>query len=107
MSYTLVAKRKRLRGAILELLCTNHDKQESRFNSSALWSALVRGLGFEASKYEVFTMLQDLQARGYITYQLDQKRKDLDGEIRINNIELCPKGRDILEGTSEDPAVEI
>jgi hypothetical protein len=105
MSFTLVAKRKRLRGAILELLCTNHDQQESRFTSSALWSALVRGLGFEASKNEVITMLQDLKARGYVEFAL--KKNDQDGEIRIFNIELCPKGRDLLEGTTEDPAVEL
>jgi len=105
MSFTLIAKRKRLRGVILELLCLNHDKQESRFTSSALWSAAVRGLGFEASKNDVVTMLQDLKARGYVEYVL--RKNDQDGEIRIYNIELCPKGRDLLEGTTEDPAVEL
>jgi hypothetical protein len=105
MSFTLVAKRKRLRGVILELLQTNHDKQESRFTSTALWSAAVRGLGFDVSRNEVVTMLQDLKGRGYVDFTL--KKNEDTGEIRIFNIELCPKGRDLLEGTIEDPAVEL
>ncbi len=107
MSYALAAKRKRLRGAVLELLCTNHDRQESRFSGSALWSALVRGLSFDVSKHELVTILQDLQDRGYIRFSEDKKLRELTGEVRISNIELCSKGRDLLEGTIEDPAVEL
>lgn len=105
MSYGAVAKSKRMRGMILQLLQTNHEQQRSRFDSSMLWSALVRGLGFDASENDVITVLQDLCDRGYIKY-VEQRNRRL-GEYRIVQIELCPKGRDLLEGTIEDPAVEV
>lgn len=105
MSYGAVAKSKRMRGMILQLLQTNHEQQRSRFDSSMLWSALVRGLGFDASENDVITVLQDLCDRGYIKY-VEQRNRRL-GEYRIVMIELCPKGRDLLEGTTEDPAVEV
>ena len=105
MSYMATAKMKRLRGTILEILRTNHDQQSSRFDSSALWSALVRGLGFDASKNEVNTAIQDLCARDYVTCR--QKRDDRTGDVFITQIELTPKGRDLLEETHTDPAVEV
>jgi hypothetical protein len=105
MSYGAIARSKRLRGMILELLQTNHDEQKSRFDSTMLWSALVRGLGFDASENDVITMLQDLRGRSYISYtEIKNQRR---GEYRIVQIELCPKGRDLLEGTISDPAVEV
>jgi len=105
MSYGAIAKSKRLRGMILELLQTNHDEQKSRFDSSMLWSALVRGLGFDASENDVITMLQDLRGRSYVDYREIKNLRA--GEYRIVQIELCPKGRDLLEGTIADPAVEV
>jgi len=105
MSYGAIARSKRLRGMILELLQTNHDEQKSRFDSTMLWSALVRGLGFDASENDVITMLQDLRGRSYISYT-EIKNLRL-GVYRIVQIELCPKGRDLLEGTIADPAVEV
>lgn len=105
MSYGDSAKMKHLRGTVLKLLRTNHDQQSSRFDSTALWSALVRGLGFDVSKNEVKTVLQDLQGRGYVRFQ--QKKDWSIGEVYITQIELCPKGRDLLEATIDDPAVEV
>lgn len=104
MNFSAVAKSKRLRGIVLGLLQTNHDRQQSRFDSSMLWSNLVR-IGFDVSENDVITLLQDLQARGYIKYEeiKDQRM----GLYYIVRIELCPKGRDLLEGTITDPAVEI
>jgi hypothetical protein len=99
------AKTKHLRGTVLLLLRTNHDDQKSRFDSTALWSALVRGLSFDVSRNELKTVLQDLKGRGYIDFK---QQKDLDsGTVYIVQIELCPRGRDLLEGTIEDAAVEI
>lgn len=105
MSYGAIAKSKRLRGMILELLQTNHDEQKSRFDSTMLWSALVRGLGFDASENDVITILQDLNGRSYVKYS--EIRNARLGQYRIVQIELCPKGRDLLEGTITDPAVEV
>ena len=105
MNMMVTAKAKRLRGTVLMLLRTNHDGQATRFDATALWSALVRGLNFDASQNEVMTILQDLCGRGYITYRDSKDKKT--GEVRIFQIELCPKGRDLLEETIVDPAVEI
>jgi hypothetical protein len=96
---------KRLRGVLLKLLCTNHDEQASRFDSSALWSALIGGLRFDVPLNDVHTALQDLKARGYVTFE--QRKDKKNGDIFITLIELCPKGRDLLEETITDPAVEL
>lgn len=105
MSFLNTAKTKHLRGTVLGLLRTNHDEQSSRLDSSALWSALVRGLCFEVSRNELKTVLQDLKGRGYVDFK--QQKDHERGIIYIVQIELCPRGRDLLEGTIEDPAVEI
>ena len=104
-AYTAVAKTKRLRAVILEMLQSNHDEQKSRLDSSAVWSGLVRGLGFDVSEKEVITVLQDLQDRGYVRY--DEIKNQRLGLYYIVRIELTAKGRDILEGTITDPAVEL
>jgi hypothetical protein len=96
---------KRLRGRILLLLCTNHDDQESRLDSSALWSVLFNRMRFDVSRDQVLTCLQDLKGRGYIDF-IQQRDYDK-GKTYIVMIELCPKGRDLLEGTIEDAAVEL
>lgn len=105
MSYTAVAKTKRMRAVILEMLQKNHDEQKSRLDSSAVWSALVRGLGFDVSEKEVITLLQDLSDRAYLRYE---EIKDVRlGLYYIVRIELSAKGRDLLERTITDPAVEL
>lgn len=105
MNFLDTAKTKHLRGTVLMLLRTNHDAQNSRFDSTALWSALVRGLSFEVSRNELKTVLQDLKGRGYVDFK--QQKDNDSGAIYIVQIELCPKGRDLLEGTIDDPAVEL
>lgn len=105
MNYDKVAKTKRIRGVILEALQSNHDEQKSRFDSSMLWSFLVRGLGFDISENELKTVLQDLSGRGYIKFvEIKDQRKGL---YWIVQIEMLPKGRDLLEGTISDSAVEV
>ncbi len=88
------------------MLATNHDRRQSRLDSSLVWSMLVR-LGFDVSKDEVTTIVEDLSARLYIKCQLNKKLYDQRGERLYMQLELCPKGRDLLEGTIEDPAVEV
>jgi hypothetical protein len=105
MSFTEVGKSRRLRGAVLKLLRTNHDSQKGRMDGIALWSALVRGLGFDAGQNEVVTCLQDMQGRGYLTFQQSKDKRT--NHLYISMIELCPKGRDLLEETIVDPAVEL
>ncbi len=106
MSYGRAEKARRMRGQILEMLATNHDKRQSRLDSSLVWSILVRS-GFDVSKDEVTTLCEDLEARGYIKYQLNKRLYEKTGDRLYMQMELCPKGRDLLEATFDDPAVEV
>ena len=106
MSYTAAAKMKRLRGAVLTLLRTRHDNRESKMDSTALASALVRGLGFDVSRNEVKTVLEDLCDRGYVSYKEVVPDKE-SGAVYIVHVQLSSRGRDLLEETITDPAVEI
>lgn len=69
-----------------------------------LWSSLV-SLAFDASRNEVKTTLQDLNDRGYVRYKQVSDRDT--GEVQMMQIELTARGRDLLEGTIEDPAVGL
>ncbi len=105
MGHIETARAKELRGNILDLLRTTHDGQHSHLTSSTVWNALVRGLGYDVTKNEVTTMLQDLGGRGYVTFQ--RHKNEIDGNVRLLELEITPKGRDLLEGTIKDPAVEL
>jgi hypothetical protein len=74
-------------------------------DSTALWSALLRGLCFDVSKNEVKTLLQDLGDRGYLRFNRVLNHDT--GDAYLVQVELTAKGRDLLEGTITDPAVEI
>jgi len=96
---------KRLRGASLEALDVNHRKQKQRLDLHVLWS-LLKKLGYaDLAKNDLITVLQDLKDRGYVEF--DQKRNEWTGEIRVSQIEIEPKGRDLLERTTNDPAVQL
>jgi hypothetical protein len=96
------AKNMRLRKLTLDILQANHDQQATRHDSSMLWSAVVR-MGFDASRNDVMTILQDLCDRGYVRYV--EMRNNRTGEIWLVKIELTSRGRDLQEGTIHDPAV--
>jgi hypothetical protein len=100
-----VETRKRLRGAILELVVQGHQEQRTRMNDLVLWGVLQK-LHYDVSQNDVITFLQDLGDRQYLTFKEDKNRKT--GELRISLIQCTPKGRDLVEGNvSEDPAVNI
>lgn len=101
---TAADKNRRLRGVALKLLCDNHDEQKSRLDDVSLWSALIR-LAFDVSQNELITICQDLEGRGYVKFQTLKNKRT--GDVELRQIELCPKGRDLLEGTIEDRAVEV
>jgi len=99
-----VETRKRLRGEILELVDEGHQEQRSRFTDVILWGVLQR-LKYDVSQNEVITILQDLKDRDYLTF--DQVKDRRTGIVRIFQIQITPKGRDLLEGTTTDEAVHI
>src|SRR4051812_39138493 len=95
---------KRLRGAILEVLNDNHRAQKARLDLSVIWAVLQKLGHNDLFKNDLVTVLQDLEDRGYVTFDL--VREPWSGEIRVSKIEITPKGRDILEGTIQDKAVQ-
>ncbi len=99
-----VETRKRLRGEILELVDEGHHEQRSRFTDVILWGVLQR-LKYDVSQNDVVTLLQDLKDRGYISF--DQVKDQRTGKVRISQIQITPDGRDLLEGTTADAAVNI
>ena len=95
---------KRLRGAILELVDEGHREQRSRMNDLVLWGVLQKLL-YDVSQNDVITLLQDLGDRGYLAFT--QTKNPRTSEVRISQIQITPKGRDVLEGTEPDPAVHV
>jgi hypothetical protein len=99
-----VETRKRLRGEILELVDEGHQEQRSRFTDAILWGVLQR-LKYDVSQNDVITVLQDLKDRTYLAFE--QVKEPRTGKVRISQIQITPAGRDLLEGTRTDAAVNI
>jgi hypothetical protein len=95
---------KRVRGVIIEVLYSRHQAQQSRVDHVALWH-ILRDLGCDVGEYDVITELQDLSDRGYVLYKEDKNR--LTNRVKILMIQLTSRGRDLREGTIEDPAVSL
>jgi hypothetical protein len=95
---------KRLRGVTLELLYTRHTEQASRYDGVALWSALVR-LGIDLGQNDMLTVLQDMQERGYVTFHAEKNK--LTNRMAISQVQIAPRGRDLIEETITDPAVTV
>lgn len=95
--------RRRLRGVILKLIYQNHDRQEPRLDDVMLAGVLER-LQYDISVDMVRTTVQDLGDRGLLNF--DQIRDRRNGEVFIRKIQITPKGRDLVEGTASDPAVD-
>jgi hypothetical protein len=94
----------RLRGAILELVDEGHKEQRARMNDLVLWGVLQK-LQYDVSQNDVLAILQDLGERGYL--QFSQEKNWRTHEVRISKIQITPKGRDLLEGTIIDAAVNV
>jgi predicted transcriptional regulator len=95
------AQNKRTRAVIIELLNIRHSEQRSRPDHVLMWHMLL-DLGADASENEVLTLLQDLFDRGYVAYREEKDRRT--SRVSISQIQLTPKGRDLIEGTITDPA---
>ena len=104
MNESTVAKTKRHRGVILQMLHTNHSDQGAHMDDLELWG-LLQDLNFELGQNQVLTLLQDLEARKYIRYA--EKKNRINGRTMISRIELLPAGVDLIERIKEDPAVLI
>ncbi len=92
------------RGVILKLVLQKHERQEHRFSDVTLLAALDR-LSFSLYLDALRELLQDLKERDLLTFSEGKSRKT--GEVTICEIQLRPRGRDVLEGNETDKAVDV
>lgn len=98
-------KARRMRGAMLMVLCGNHNRQAARMDDVSIGRALM-SLLFDVSANEVVTVLQDLKDREYVRFV--PRRNSLTGRTYLEQIEITARGRDLVEESSRpDPAVEF
>lgn len=95
---------KRLRAAILEILNTRHQAQQSRLDHVALWHVML-DLRFDLGENDLLTLLQDLFDRRLIVYEESRDRRT--NRVSVFKLQLTPAGRDLCEGTTRDPAVNF
>jgi len=96
--------KRRLRGMILKLVYENHERQEHRLDDITLTGVLER-LQFDVYVNLVRETLQDLGERGLLTFQEVRDRKR--GVYSIRKIQISPLGRDLVERTKTDPAIDM
>ena len=95
---------KRLRGAILEILNTRHQSQQSRVDHVALWHIML-DLRFDLGENDLLTLLQDLRDRTLLTYEQTRDRRT--NRVSLFKLQLTPAGRDLCEGTETNPAIQF
>jgi hypothetical protein len=96
------AATRRRRGKILMWLKTS---APLAISDAALMYRMLDDSGETLTINQVVELLRDLKERGYIRYE--QKRVPTEELPVIRWIRLEPAGRDILEGTTNDPAVDL
>ncbi len=104
MSYFDAAKQRRLRGLILRLIYNNHARQRTRLDDLTIHGGIQR-MSFDVSRDEIKTVLQDLADRFYVRFA--QEKDEETGRISLRLVQITAEGRDIVERTKKDPAVEI
>jgi hypothetical protein len=98
------AQKKRLRGVILKLVQQQHAKQQHRHDDYSLMAVLDK-LGFDVHLNLVRELVQDLIERRCLAAQQDRDTRS--GEVLITKIQICPRGRDVLEGNDSDAAILV
>ncbi len=96
--------KRRLRGVVLKLVYENHEAQKHRLDDVTLTGVLER-LQFDVYVNLIREILQDLKERGLVSYDAQYDR--ITGSTAIRKIQITPGGRDIIERTSSNPAVEV
>lgn len=104
MSVLSTEHKRRLRGVILQLVYENQESQRSRLDDLSLHAALER-LHYDVSRNQVKTLLQDLAERGYLSSTIEKNRDT--GQVYLRKIQITPSGRDVVEKTRNDEAVEV
>jgi len=96
--------KRRLRGVILKLVYENHEKQRHRLDDLTLHGVLER-LHYDLSRNEVRTLVQDLGERDCLKC-IEERDKD-SGKVSLRQIQILPRGRDLIEKSETDAGVEV
>jgi hypothetical protein len=94
----------RWRGIVLELVYDAFRKKEPRYDYVMLWG-MMRKLGQDLGLNDVIFVLRQLQDRGYVDFT--EEKNKFTNETRITDVVIEPKGCDLVEQLSKDPAVTI
>jgi len=104
MDITQAENIRQLRATILRTVYDNHRQQQSRLRLVLLEGMLER-LFFEVARNDLIAVLQDLKERGYLNFREDRDRYTR--KVNIGEIQITPKGRDLVEKTETDEAVDF
>ena len=104
MKMTDAQVKRRLRGVVLDVLCLDHERQGARLDDVTLTAVLER-LQYDVHVNLVREIVQDLAERRFVSFVSEKNRTT--GTASIRKIQITPDGRDIIEGTASDPAVEV
>jgi len=96
------ARMSRLRGAILLLLA---EATPEPLNAEVLRGVLERHQ-MGVTTQELAQALDYLRGRGYVDYQVIEAR-DYPALPRLVGVRITPAGRDVVEGTTADPGVDL
>ena len=97
-------QKRRLRGVVLKLIYENHEAQKHRLDDTTL-TGVLRRLQYDVYGNLIREILQDLRDRGLVSFE--GQRDKMTGSRTIRMIQITPAGRDIIEKTSTNPAVEV
>lgn len=95
-----------LRAEILKAAYESHSLRLPRLSLVPLQTHLDR-LHFDVSEDDLATVLEDLKDRGYVSYERDEVAWRKHRRLRIGKIQATPAGRDLVEQTKADPAVQF
>ncbi len=96
------ARARRLRGAILSLLA---EESPERLNADVLLGVLER-LHYDVTARELAAALAYLRSRGYVEFE-ELRSRELPGLPRIIRVGITAPGADAVEGTTDDPGVDV
>jgi len=66
---------------------------------------LLQDTGESLTIYEVHELVRDLKQRGCMAYEA---KRDRNNELpTLRWLRLEPRGRDVIEGTIQDPAIDV
>ncbi|HXE75329.1 MAG TPA: hypothetical protein VNN18_06820 [Candidatus Xenobia bacterium] len=96
------ARARRLRGAVLALL---GEEAPQRLNADVLLGVLER-LHYDVTSRELAAALEYLRSKGYVEFE-ELRSRELPALPRIVRVALTARGADVVDGTVDDPGVDL